>query len=241
MSIHLAGGGWPFEDDGAVFRPFLDEITLRSTLAGRLDGPRLAIVLVRDGDGPEKFVELSAVFGALGKIDPIAVLAPEGAPLDESLLADLDGLVVWGGLTPAYRDSLASSFAVIRALVESGVPYFGMSAGAAVVADGALVGGWKIGDVQVCPVEASQELEQVTVLEGIGLIDTTVEVHAAQWGTVGRLIAATEAGVIDGGLAVDEHTALIVGDEGLRVVGSGSVWTVARDSGTVRVSTLGVG
>ena len=241
MSIHLAGGGWPFDDDGAVFRPFLDEATERATAAGRLDGPRLAIVLVRDGDGPEKFVELSTVFGTLGKIDPIAVLAPEGAPIDDALLDDIDGLVVWGGLVPAYRESLKGSFATIRAIVESGVPYFGMSAGAAVVSDGALIGGWKIGDVQVCPVEASQEIEQVTIAEGIGLIDTAIDVHAAQWGTVARLIAATEASVVDGGLAIDEHTALIVGDGGLRVVGSGSVWTVARDSGSVRVSTIGVG
>ncbi|SMQ68105.1 hypothetical protein SAMN06295943_1539 [Agreia sp. VKM Ac-1783] len=241
MSIHLCGGGWPFDADGAVFRPFLDEATGRATDAGRLDGPRIAIVLVRDGDGPEKFVELSAVFGSLGKIEPIAVLAPEGASIDDSLLVDIDGLVVWGGLVPAYRESLQSSFATIRALVESGVPYFGISAGAAVVSDGALIGGWKIGDVQVCPVDASQEIEQVTVAAGIGLIDTAIDVHAAQWGTVARLIAATEAAVVDGGLAIDEHTTLIVGDGSLRVIGSGSVWSVSRDSGSVRVSTIGVG
>jgi cyanophycinase len=241
MSIHLAGGGWPFDDEGAIFRPFLEEASQRGTDAGRLDGPRVAIVLVRDGDGPEKFIELSSVFASLGKIDPIALLAPEGAPIDDALLSDIDGLVVWGGLVPAYRQSLSGSFATIRALVSAGVPYFGMSAGAAVVSDGALVGGWKIGDVQVCPIEASQEIEQVTVSEGVGLIDTAIDVHAAQWGTVARLIAATEAAVVDGGLAIDEHTALIVGDGGLRVVGSGSVWSVSRDSGTVRVSTIGVG
>jgi cyanophycinase len=241
MSIHLAGGGWPFEDEGAVFRPFLDEITQRAVEAGRLDGPRLAIVLVRDGDGPEKFVELSAVLGALGKIDPVAVLAPEGAPVDVSLLDDIDGILVWGGLVPAYRESLSGAFETIRSLVSGGVAYFGMSAGAAVASDAALVGGWQIGDVQVCPAQASQELEQVVVAEGIGLIDTTVEVHAAQWGTVGRLIAATEAGVADGGVAIDEHTVLIVGDGSARVVGRGSVWNITRDSGSVRVSTIGIG
>jgi hypothetical protein len=241
MSIHLAGGGWPFGDDGVVFRPFLEEAAHHAIEAGRLDGPRIAIVLVRDGDGPEKFVELSTVFGSLGKVDPIAVLAPEGAPIDDALLGDIDGLVVWGGLVPAYRESLKDSFATIRMLVESGVPYFGMSAGAAIVSEGALIGGWRIGDVQVCPVDASQEIEQVTVAEGIGLIDTAIDVHAAQWGTVARLIAATEAAVVDGGLAIDEHTALVIGDGALRVVGSGSVWTVTRDSGTVRVSTIGVG
>lgn len=241
MSIHLCGGGWPFEDDGAVFRPFLDEITEKAMDAGRLDGPRLAIVLVRDGDGPEKFVELSAVFGTLGKVDPIAVLAPEGAPIDASLFDDVDGIVVWGGLVPAYRDSLAGAFETIRTRVSAGVPYFGFSAGAALASEAALLGGWKIGEVQICPPEAAEEIEQVTLSEGIGLLDTTVEVHAAQWGTVGRLIAATEAGVADGGVAIDEHTVLIAGADGLKVTGSGSVWSVTRDSGSVRVSTLGVG
>jgi uracil-DNA glycosylase len=51
------------------------------------------------------------------------------------------------------------------------------------------------------------------VVEGIALVDIAVDVHAAQWGTLSRLVAATEAGLVDGGVAIDERTALIVGQD----------------------------
>ena len=91
----------------------------------------------------------------------------------------------------------------------------------------------------MCPQDAAEELDDVTFGEGLGLIDLSVDVHAAQWGTLARLIAATEAGLTDGGIAIDEHTALIVGDGPLRVVGRGSVWTVTDDDGSVHVATMG--
>jgi hypothetical protein len=239
MSVHLVGGGWPVEDDGAVYRPFFDEVTARAEAAGKLEGARLAVVLVRDGDAPEKYAELVAAFEHLAKIEPVPVLAPENAPIEPTAFADVDGVVVWGGLTPAYRQSLSPSFGELRRLVASGVPYLGFSAGAAIVAERAVVGGWKIGSVEIGSEEASEDLEQLTVVDGLGLIDLAVDVHAAQWGSVSRLIAATEAGLVDGGVAIDEHTALIVGEGPLRVVGRGSVWKVTPDSGSVRVSTAG--
>jgi hypothetical protein len=239
VSIHLVGGGWPAEDDAAVYRPFFEEVRAHAEAAGRLGGARLPIVLVRDGDAPEKFAELSAAYALLAEIDPVAVLAPEGAPVDAALLADADGIVVWGGLTPAYAQSLASAFGEIRRQVAGGVPYLGFSAGAAIAAEHAILGGWRIDDVEIGMWDAAEDLEQLTVGEGLGLIDLAVDVHAAQWGTVSRLIAATEAALVDGGVAIDEHTALIVGEGALRVVGRGSVWKVTPDNGSVRVSTAG--
>lgn len=239
MSIHLIGGGWPSEDDGAVYRPFFEELAARAEAAGKLDGARLAIVLVRDGDASERYAELVAAFQLLGKIDPVPVLAPEYAPIQPTAFAEVDGIVVWGGLTPAYRASLEPAFGELRRLVASGVPYLGFSAGAAIVAERAIVGGWKIDAVEIGAEEAAEDLEQLTVADGLGLIDLAVDVHAAQWGSVSRLIAATEAGLVDGGVAIDEHTGLVVGEGPLRVVGRGSVWKVTPDSGSVRVSTAG--
>jgi len=66
-----------------------------------------------------------------------------------------------------------------------------------------------------------------------------VDVHVAQWGTLSRMVAATEAGLIRGGLAVDEGTVLIVGQGTLGVAGAGSVWTVSESEGGVLVSTFG--
>jgi cyanophycinase len=94
-----------------------------------------------------------------------------------------------------------------------------------------------IGGVAVSPESAAEELDEVTVLEGIGLID----VHAAQWDTLSRLVAATEAGLIDGGVAIDEATVLIVGTGALQVRGAGSVWKVTGGAAGVSVSTLAAG
>ncbi len=239
MSIHLVGGGWPIDDDAVVYRRFFAEIAAHAEAAGKLEGATLPIVLVRDGDAAERFAEIVAAFEQLGKIQPVAVLAAENAPIEPGVFADADGIVVWGGLTPAYRTSLEPSFGELRRLVAGGVPYLGFSAGAAIAAERALVGGWKIDSVEIGAEEASEDLEQLTVAPGIGLIDLAVDVHAAQWGTVSRLIAATEAGLVDGGVAIDEHTAFIIGEGPLLVAGRGSVWKVTPDSGSVRVSTVG--
>ncbi|MDO9397657.1 MAG: peptidase S51 [Herbiconiux sp.] len=241
VSIHLIGGGWPVEDDGAAYRLFFDEIAAHAEAAGRLEGARLPIVLVRDGDAPEKYAEIVAAFEHLGKIEPVPVLAPENAPIEPGVFAEADGIVVWGGLTPAYRTSLEPAFVELRRLVASGVPYLGFSAGAAITAEQAIVGGWKIDTVEIGSEDASEDLEQLTVAPGIGLIDLAVDVHAAQWGSVSRLIAATEAGLVDGGVAIDEHTGLVIGEGPLQVVGRGSVWKVTPDQGSVRVSTAGAG
>lgn len=91
----------------------------------------------------------------------------------------------------------------------------------------------------ICPEETGEDLDELTVVEGLGLVDLAVDVHAAQWGTLSRLIAATEAGLVDGGVAIDEFTVIIVGDGELRVEGAGSVWRVSPGDEGVLVGTLG--
>ena len=112
-------------------------------------------------------------------------------------------------------------------------------AGAAIAADTAIIGGYKIGDVPVGAEEIGEDLEEVTVVEGLGLVDLAIDVHAAQWGTLARLIATTEAGLVPGGVAIDEDTVLIVGDGTLRVSGRGSVWRVTPGEEGIVVGTLG--
>jgi cyanophycinase-like exopeptidase len=119
------------------------------------------------------------------------------------------------------------------------LPYAGFSAGAAIAADAALIGGWRIDGIPVCDEDTGEDLDEVTIVEGLGLVDLAIDVHAAQWGTLARLIAATEAGLVDGGVAIDEFTVLIVGDGALRVEGRGSVWRVTPHDDGVLVSTLG--
>ncbi len=239
--MHLVGGGWPENSTGAAFRAFVEEATGRAKDQGVLGAPRIAVVVVRDGDELEHAAALVAEAAHTGLIDERVVALPEGGRAEPGILADADGILVGGGLTPAYLDALAPLFEEIRTRVQEGVPYLGFSAGAMIAPERAIIGGWRIGGVPVSPEEAGEELDEVTVVNGIGLLDVTVEVHTAQWGTLSRLVAATSAGLTDGGIAIDESTALIVGSNGVRVAGAGNVWRVAPDERGVIVDVLAAG
>lgn len=238
MSVHLVGGGWQDAPDGAPYAAFVAESAARAAAAGR-DLPRIAVVAVRDGDGAEHAAKLVAAASAGGEFDPHVTAVELDGQIPASAFADVDGILVGGGLTPVYRDLLEPHFGELRRQVAVGVPYAGFSAGAAIAAERALVGGWRIGGVPVSPEDASEDLDELTVAPGIGLVDVSVDVHVAQWGTLSRLVAAVEAGLVEGGLGIDELTALIVGEGGLRVAGHGSVWRVLPAESGVLVSTIG--
>ncbi|MCU1438662.1 MAG: peptidase [Naasia sp.] len=241
MSIHLVGGGWPEAGDGAAFRAFVEEAAQLARNRGVVGPPRIAVVVVRDGDGLEHAAKLVAEAGSAGPIDERVLSLPEGAAADPDSLGDSDGILVGGGLTPAYLESLTPLFDEIRRRVADGVPYLGFSAGAMIAPERAILGGWRIGGVPVSPEEAAEELDEVTVVNGIGLLDVTIEVHTAQWGTLSRLVAATAAGLSDGGIAIDEGTSLIVGAGGIRVAGAGNIWRVAPGERGVTVDVLAAG
>ncbi len=63
--------------------------------------------------------------------------------------------------------------------------------------------------------------------------------HAVQAGTLARLVAAAEAEFVTAGLAIDEDTALVVGEGALEVRGTGSVWRVVAGDESVSVATMG--
>ncbi|WP_150308386.1 type 1 glutamine amidotransferase family protein [Planctomonas psychrotolerans] len=239
MSVHLVGGG----RNATVYADFVAEAVDRATSVGREGPARIAVVLVHDGGGAEFFDWFAGALtgSSAADVECVPVLLAEGDTLDPTALADTDGLLVGGGLTPAYRSGLAPAFGEIRRLVASGVPYCGMSAGAAIAAERAIVGGWRIGGVVVCPEETAEDLDEVTVEQGIGLVDVSIDVHAAQWGTLTRLIASTEAGIVPGGLGIDEDTVVIVGAGALRVVGAGSAWSVVPTETGVSVSSAAAG
>lgn len=238
MSVHLIGGGWQDEPDGASYAAFIAEAAVRAGAAGR-ELPRIAVVAVRDGDEAEHAAKLIAAASAGGGFEPhVTAVALDGA-VPATAFADVDGILVGGGLTPVYRELLEPHFGELRRQVAAGVPYAGFSAGAAIAAERALVGGWRIGEVPVSPEEAAEDLDELTVAPGIGLVDVSVDVHVAQWGTLSRLVAAVEAGLVEGGLGIDELTTLIVGEGGLRVAGHGSVWRVLPAESGVLVSTIG--
>ena len=240
MSIHLVGGGWADDYDGEVYREFLVEAAARALASGR-DIPRIAVLLVYEdalsaSDWADRYRDQLL---RVATCEPVVTAIVKGEQFTSSVLSGIDGLFIGGGLTPAYLAAVTPIVDEIRLLVADSLPYVGLSAGAAIAADTAIVGGWKIGDVPVSAQSASENLDDVAVAEGLGLVDLAIDVHAAQWGTLSRLVAATEAGLVDGGIAIDEYTVLIVGDDLLKVVGTGSIWQVDRTDDGVLVSTLG--
>jgi len=143
--------------------------------------------------------------------------------------AGFAGIYVAGGLTPAYRETLEG--------LKATVPYCGFSAGAAIAAGSALIGGWKIGDRQVCDEDFGEELDQVEPLPGLGLVPFAVDVHATQWGTATRLIHAVRGGLAPDGWAVDEGTVLVFdGDRVVGVEGLGCAYRVSGGGSDLRLA-----
>jgi cyanophycinase len=240
VSIHLVGGGSGI--DGAITAAFVAECTQRGAAVGR-NTPRVAVLGVlpsSDADGTEG---LAAAVSAGGPVEIVTTVVVPGQQFETSVLSGIDGLVVAGGRTPDYADAITALVDQIRLLVADGLPYLGYSAGAMIAADRALIGGWRVGGVEVCPEAASEGLDEIELVEGLGLVDLTIDVHAVQAGTLARLIAAVESGLVAAGLAIDEDTALVVGDGALEVRGTGSVWRAIasddEDDPSVSVATLG--
>ena len=124
-------------------------------------------------------------------------------------------------------------------IMHDGLPYAGSSAGAAVAARRAVVGGYLAGERVVCPEDAAEDLDQVTVVPGIGLVDRMVDVHASSWGTLPRLAAALSMTPdVEGGIALDEDTAWHMTDEEPRVIGRNAVHLLERDTQALRWTVL---
>lgn len=170
------------------------------------------------------------------------------SPSRPPLAADLSGaagVYVAGGLTPAYREALVDAGTEwLDAARTAGLVYCGFSAGSAIAPGRALVGGWQTayGDrtLDVCDEELAEDLQNLTVLPGIGLVPFLVDVHAAQWGTLYRLVHAVLATGLEG-WAIDENTALTFTPDGTPTVhGTGAATHVTRTgagSTTVTIHT----
>jgi cyanophycinase len=222
VHVTLIGGGWDEDAQPAIYASF---VRTASAVAARHSGvPRLAVVLLDEGDGVEEYGErFVRALRSAGDVEPIIVPVMLGSRLNIDALAEADGLLVGGGLTPEYAKSVVPvRDELVRWLMERGAPYAGFSAGAAIAAADAVVGGWRHRGRPICPEDAGEDLEEVTVVAGLGLVPFTVEVHADAWETTPRLRAAI-AGLGAGrvGYALDEDTALIVHRNTLTTVGRG--------------------
>jgi cyanophycinase len=163
-------------------------------------------------------------------------------PFDPAAPPDADAVFVAGGLTPAYAHVLVPHAATLRAWLSAGRRvYAGFSAGAAIAARTAVVGGWLAGGIPVCDPDTAEDLDEVAVRPGLDLVPFAVEVHAAQWGTLNRLVTAVHRGLLPYGVAVDEDTILVVAGDRATVAGRGQIHLVRAAGPEVRLHPLPAG
>jgi len=231
-SAFLVGGGRDPHGVAAALAPF------GSAAAG---GPVVVLAVPDDAGGPVDEARWRRDLAGAGVREARVVAVDDGAPLTAATVAGAAGVFVAGGWTPRYRRLLVD-------LADGGwlpadVPYAGFSAGAAIAARTAIAGGWRLADVAVAPPDAAEDLEDLTVAPGLGLLDGAVDVHATQWGTLTRLVHAVRAGLVPSGWAIDEHTGLELRDGEPRAVhGWGSAYRVeAAKRGAVTVTPYAAG
>jgi cyanophycinase len=239
-AIFLHGGGDHAESRSNTFGRFARALRVEQP------GP-LALVVAEatDDDRAASFQDYSVIFQAAGvdagQIAPLFVAPIQ--PLTYSALAEMRpaGVFVCGGATPLYHQALCADPGWVAYLHDTGIPYGGTSAGAAIAAKDAILGGWRArrgGQERAMLFQgASEGLDELTVRPGLGLAPFAIDVHASQWGTLLRLVHAVDLGVVAEGWALDEDTLLEIADRSLRLYGRGHAYYVKRtDTGDTTVA-----
>jgi cyanophycinase len=226
MSIFLAGAGPDPVAFPEVFDVFAQEV---SRNAGA--GPARVAVVVHDrgGNPAGRLAEYVEPLRARLPFAAEEVLLGLDRAIDPAVFDGVHGVVVGGGLTPAYFDGLKGARAGLLRSVAGGASYLGFSAGAMVAPARALIGGYRVDGVEVCGEECSEGLDALDIRDGLDLAPFAVDVHAAQAGTLGRAIGAVTAGLAARAVAIDEGTAIVLpgpGAEDYEVIGSGSCWDI---------------
>ncbi|HEV2065757.1 MAG TPA: Type 1 glutamine amidotransferase-like domain-containing protein [Thermomicrobiales bacterium] len=231
-SVFLLGGGW---DDAAFPQTYG-----RFTAAVGNGSPRIACVLLDVIDRDAYFERSAAAFASTSAADVYPVFVSPHRPLRPADLEEASGVLVGGGLTPAYYDAIVPSAADwLPMLVERGIPYAGFSAGAMIAPSQGIIGGWKLrhgsADLVICSEEVSEDEEYLEIRPGLGLVPFAVDVHASQYGTPTRLLHAVRAGLVPEGWAIDEETMIELRDGEVTVSGLGGAYHVRKVDGQIVV------
>ena len=222
--VFLVGGGRNLDAQAAA----------HAGLADALAGGAMLCLVADEGEGIDvgRWRALLAAAGVSAvEVRAISERTPPGA----SDLTGFAGLYVAGGLTPLYARLLAS----LAGSLPAGLVYAGFSAGAAVAARLAVVGGWRLRGRDIAPEDAAEDLDELAVTPGLGLVPFAVESHATQWGTLARAVHAVAAGLVPECWALDEGTGLLVRDGRVAEVrGVGHAYHVTPDADGVRLAVV---
>lgn len=223
QNLFLVGGGRDENAAAANYALFLD--------ACEASRPRVACVVMDDSAADEMFDRLARMLGLAGSCEQVPVLIPSGGVFNIEALAGCDAMLVGGGLTPAYAAALAPAAPAIRTwLSADGRPYAGFSAGAAIAATRAVVGGWLLDGIAVCHEDCAEGLDELCVVDGLGLVPFALDVHCAQHGTLSRLVAAVRSRAVVAGIGLDENTMLSINNGNAVITGLGRAWLVTESS-----------
>lgn len=228
--LFLHGGGGA----AATLAPYV------AALPPEPPGPLLLAIAEAEPEAQAaSFATYATMFQSLGL--PHETLAPAyvtpSQPLTAARCAALRprGVFVCGGATPFYHQALCIDRGWLAYLREAGLPYGGTSAGAALAAETAILGGWQVADGErrrgILFAGAGEGLELLTVEPGLGLAPFAVDVHASQWGTLLRLVHAVARGLVAEGWAIDENTMLALDGGQVAVSGHGQAYLVRRAAG----------
>ena len=138
------------------------------------------------------------------------VLLRRQGTVDPRAFDGVDAIVVGGGPTPVYAEGLRAAAPAIRQAVAAGAPYLGFSAGAMIAPERAIVGGYRVRGVEVCPEDASEGLGEVELREGLGLGPVRRRRPRRAGRNAGPCGRRRRARMVEKAVAVDENTALVL-------------------------------
>ena len=242
-TLFLLGGG---RNEAAYLRTYWQFVEAATTVQGRR---RIAIVIAAAPDAdreqltefhraPFEFLEVAK------EALPVLFVSRE-EPLTDARLAEIEptGVYVAGGVTSHYHDALCSDKSWLAYMSSRNLPYAGYSAGAVILAERAILGGFRLGllhsVVVVVNNERGEGLDFLGVRDGLGLVPFAVEAHSTQWGTLSRLVHAVGEGLVPSGWAIDEGCMLRIEGDELRVSGINNAYRVRRlAEGSVQVDVF---
>lgn len=228
--LFLIGGGWDPDGMKKTFGLFASEVI-------NIKDYKLLLVLEDNDEYEETKIKYLSVLSDFSlsaeKITVFKVNTNVILTYANIKAIDPTAIFVGGGLTPLYQECLCRNKEWVNFIIENNIPYCGFSAGSAIAANTAIVGGWKIKisntDIAILDEDLAEDLEYLDIRNGLGLIDFSIDVHGSQWGTLTRLLHAVDQNKILDGLVIDENTMIILEDSKLYVSGMGQVYYVRKN------------